>query len=158
MMSVTKLKLIVDSHVHSEGERQKLAMLHSLIVREVSAMDIAELVKVTLEFDNSGSRSGGEGAGESAAGAGLSLVPPVQETTGSALTKLSERQREIAFMLCDHYSIKRIAGVIYVSENTVKKHVQNIKKALDIKCSGADFIFTLRQMIAVKRLEETLPQ
>jgi len=158
-MSVTKLKLTVDSHVHSEGEREKLALLHSLIVREVSAMDIAERVKVTLECDSSGSRSGGETAAESSAGAGLALVPHVQEESeGSALMKLSERQREIAFMLCNYYSIKRIAGVIYVSENTVKKHVQNIKKALGIECSGTDFIFTLRQMISAKRLDETFPQ
>jgi DNA-binding NarL/FixJ family response regulator len=59
---------------------------------------------------------------------------------------LSSRQQQIAAMLCGHYSIKRIAGELCVSENTVKKHIQNIKKALEIDKSGADFIYVLKQM------------
>ncbi|MDO3676489.1 helix-turn-helix transcriptional regulator [Paenibacillus ehimensis] len=154
-MSVTKLKLTVDSHVQSEGELEKLAHLHSLIVREVSVMDITERVKVTLECDRSGARPWDDS--ESRLSGSVPSPEGAQGPANGAFLKLSERQRQIAVMLCNYYSIKRIANVIFVSENTVKKHVQNIKKALDIECSGADFIYTLKQLLTANPFDETIP-
>ncbi|MDF2958850.1 MAG: LuxR family transcriptional regulator [Paenibacillus sp.] len=144
-MSVKKLKLTVDSHINSAGENEKLALLHSMIVKEVSAMDFLDKVTITLEStaffapsmdlaDNVHHSSAAEGGDT-----GKQADRPIH--------KLSERQRQVAELLCGHYSIKRIASIMYVSENTVKKHVQNIKKALMIEQSGADFIFSLKQML-----------
>jgi DNA-binding NarL/FixJ family response regulator len=57
---------------------------------------------------------------------------------------LSERQRQIAELLCAHHSIKKIAAQLHISENTVKKHVQNMKKELQITESGLDFVYELQ--------------
>ncbi|MBD0383540.1 response regulator transcription factor [Paenibacillus sedimenti] len=64
------------------------------------------------------------------------------DITGQKLP-LSERQREIVELLCAHHSVKKIAGLLHISENTVKKHVQNIKRELAIKESGLDFVYEL---------------
>ncbi|MEI7025529.1 response regulator transcription factor [Paenibacillus sp. y28] len=151
-MTVHTLKLTLDSYVQSEGEREKLAYLHSLIVREVSAMDIGERVKITLECGSVSSANPASHAKQLVvAGADME---PMHSAAGGPIVKLSERQREIAIMLCNHYSVRKIAKAFYVSENTVKKHVQNIKKTLEIEDSGADFIFSLKQLISSKKTEE----
>ncbi|MOA00871.1 Spore germination protein GerE [compost metagenome] len=64
-----------------------------------------------------------------------------------AHSPLSERQQQVAELLCRNYSVKRIAAALFVSENTVKKHIQNMKKALKIEASGADFIYQLQQLM-----------
>ncbi|MFC6452583.1 MULTISPECIES: response regulator transcription factor [Paenibacillus] len=145
MMAVRNLKLTVDSHIQNAGEQEKLARLHSLIVRAVSAMNIGEQVKITLEYAAPVGGFKEEPLSSNAYG-------PVSRNQVSVRpymhgSKLSERQHQIAVMLCNHYSIKKIANECCVSENTVKKHMQNIKKTLEIECSGADFIYTLKQML-----------
>ncbi|WP_159885898.1 helix-turn-helix transcriptional regulator [Paenibacillus puerhi] len=147
-LPVTKVKLTVDSHTQCEIDREKLVRLHSLIIREVAAMSLAECVKITLECNHASEWPPLPLAPASAS------MEQARNARDGALVKLSERQREIAFMLCNHYSIKKIASAFYVSENTVKKHIQNIKKALEIEGSGADFIYTLKELIAPARLEE----
>lgn len=144
-MAVRNLKLTVDSHIQNAGEQEKLARLHSLIVREVSAMDIGERVKVTLECAapaDGFTETHAERSSNTLVSKDPVSIPPYKPDM-----RLSERQHQIAVMLCNHYSIKKIANECYVSENTVKKHVQNIKKALEIEGSGADFIYTLKQLL-----------
>ncbi|MCU6793990.1 helix-turn-helix transcriptional regulator [Paenibacillus sp. WQ 127069] len=141
-MIVKKLKLTVDSHIHNVKENEKLAVLHSMILREVSALDFSDKVVITWESIVSSQPDKAEQLVAAAAEVGVSH-PPV----GHPLYKLSERQRQVAELLCSHYSVKKIANILYVSENTVKKHSQNIKKALEIEQSGTDFIYTLKQMI-----------
>jgi DNA-binding NarL/FixJ family response regulator len=63
-----------------------------------------------------------------------------------AFSRLSDRQEEIARLLCENYSVKRIADKLYISENTVKKHIQNLKKTLSVDGNGPDFIFELRAL------------
>ncbi|MFC0215814.1 response regulator transcription factor [Paenibacillus chartarius] len=134
-MTARKLRLIVDSRIHSAGEREKLAHLHSLIVKELSAMDMADRVVITLECEPPGEPGMMTGAERSEAARAVPDGP---------FGRLSERQRQIAYMLCNHYSIRRIASELYVSENTVKKHMQNMKKALELEHSGAEFIYYLK--------------
>ncbi|MBH5320096.1 response regulator transcription factor [Paenibacillus sp. GSMTC-2017] len=59
--------------------------------------------------------------------------------------RLSERQRQVAKLLIEHYSIKRIAELMFISENTVKKHIQNIKKELNLDKTGGDFVYELNR-------------
>ncbi|WP_068618165.1 LuxR C-terminal-related transcriptional regulator [Paenibacillus tuaregi] len=58
---------------------------------------------------------------------------------------LSGRQRQIAELLCAHHSIKKIAAQLHISEHTVKKHIQNMKKELQITGSGLDFVYELQK-------------
>lgn len=66
----------------------------------------------------------------------LSSLPPEQqqETVAriGAGTDLSERESEIAMLLLKGYPYKLIASRLYISESTVKSHVQNIYGKLGI--------------------------
>lgn len=130
-MPKTKVRLTIDSHVKDEREHAKLAELHQMVVSHVMSLDLRECVKVTMEYDLAATAESADSTDDDA------LV----------WTALSERQRQIAKMLCHHYSVKRIADELYVSVNTVKKHIQNMKKALNLELSGADFIYALQQMM-----------
>jgi DNA-binding NarL/FixJ family response regulator len=140
-MIVKKLKLTVDSYVRNTSEIEKLDSLHSMILKEVSSLHLTERVVITWESTISSVVDKGEG--DAVAAGGVTVGRPVDHP----LNKLSERQTQVAKLLCNHYSVKKIANILYVSENTVKKHAQNIKKALEIEQSGTDFIYTLKQMI-----------
>ncbi|MCE5188643.1 MAG: LuxR C-terminal-related transcriptional regulator [Eubacteriales bacterium] len=66
----------------------------------------------------------------------LSSLPPQQqratvERVGS-IAGLSERENEIAMLLLKGYPYKLIASRLYISESTVKTHVQSIYSKLDI--------------------------
>lgn len=138
-MSKTNVRLTIDSSAEDELARAKLVDLHQIVVAQVMRLEIHESVKVTIEY-------GGAGLDRLS----LVTVPSSENSDYSKVGKLislSERQRQIAEMLCNHYSIKRIADELFVSVNTVKKHIQNMKKALDIEVSGADFIYTVKQML-----------
>ncbi|QYR19458.1 LuxR C-terminal-related transcriptional regulator [Paenibacillus sp. sptzw28] len=131
---MTKIKLTIDSNVKDETGRAKLADLHLAVIEQVMRLGICENVKVTLECGGALVDSNPEEG---------SLPAQAAAPKGA----LSDRQQQIAAMLCEHYSIKRIASELYVSENTVKKHIQNMKKALEIDKSGADFTYVLKQML-----------
>lgn len=133
-MSVTKIRLTIDSSVNDETGRAKLADLHLRVMEQVMRLGISEYVKVTLECN--GACQDNDPAEE-----------PLLSHDGAFPATLSNRQQQIAAMLCGHYSIKRIAEELYVSENTVKKHIQNMKKALGSDKSGADFIYVLKQTL-----------
>ncbi|UKS28454.1 LuxR C-terminal-related transcriptional regulator [Paenibacillus sp. HWE-109] len=105
-------------------------------------MDLSEKVVITWESTVSAHVDGREQRNTRAAGVGVAERP-----SDHPRHKLSERQTQVAELLCNHYSVKKIANILYVSENTVKKHAQNIKKVLEIDQSRTDFIYTLKQMI-----------
>ncbi|WP_171687462.1 helix-turn-helix transcriptional regulator [Paenibacillus planticolens] len=140
-MTITKVRLIIDSSAGDELARAKLVDLHQIVVDQVMRLKMKEAVKVTIEYgeaDPDDRLSSQATDGVENDGGGLQA---------GKMDSLSERQRQIAEMLCNHYSIKRIADELYVSVNTVKKHIQNMKKALGIDASGADFIYTVKQML-----------
>ncbi|ALS22826.1 response regulator transcription factor [Paenibacillus naphthalenovorans] len=137
-MSKSTIRLTIDSSSKDDQDRAKLSELHQIVVDQVIRLEMKEYVKVTLEYV-------GAGAGRIMQSAGR---PNDEESVESLdMTALSQRQQQIAEMLCNHYSIKRIADELYISVNTVKKHIQNMKKALDIDSAGADFLYTLKQMM-----------
>lgn len=133
-MSLTKIRLTIDSSVKDETVRAKLADLHLVVIEQAMRLGISEYVKVTLECNGAFQEKD-------------SAEEPLSGQDEALPADLSSRQMQIAAMLCEHYSIKRIAGELYVSENTVKKHIQNMKKALGSDKSGADFIYILKQML-----------
>lgn len=66
----------------------------------------------------------------------LSALPPLQQRATVArvgsIAGLSERENEIAMLLLKGYPYKLIASRLYISESTVKTHVQSIYNKLDI--------------------------
>lgn len=52
------------------------------------------------------------------------------------LGKLSEREKQVALLLLQGKTYKKIAGELHVSENTIKTHVRNIYSKLDIQSRG----------------------
>jgi DNA-binding NarL/FixJ family response regulator len=138
-MSKTRIRLTVDSDIEDERGRAKLVELHQNVVEQVSRLDIAESIRITLEYENAVFHSDKAGMEEQS------------EDQPAGYAMLSDRQRQIAFMLCEHFSIRRIAAQLFVSENTVKKHIQNLKKALHIEQSGADFVFELTKLLHVRK-------
>ncbi|MDR6884549.1 helix-turn-helix transcriptional regulator [Bacillus sp. 3255] len=144
-MTITKVRMTIDSSATDERARAKLVDLHQIVVDQVMRLQINDSVKVTIEYGGASledrlvsTATSGERSGH---GHSYGLPP------AGTKDRLSERQRQIADMLCNHYSIKRIADELFVSVNTVKKHIQNMKKALGIEDSGADFIYAVKQMM-----------
>ncbi|MUG66930.1 hypothetical protein GNP94_13040 [Paenibacillus campinasensis] len=136
-MPVTKLLLTVASSSDHERERQELAELHSMIMNRVVHMNIRDSVQVTMEYVVADS----DGDSASSDSVGLELA------ARHDLANLSARQLEIAVLLCRHYSIRKIAEELYISINTVKKHIQNIKKALCLEEAGDEFVFLLAKKL-----------
>jgi LuxR family transcriptional regulator, maltose regulon positive regulatory protein len=62
-------------------------------------------------------------------------VAPLTSVTGPPKNKynLSERELEILRLMSDGYKNRQIADMTYVSINTIKTHIQNIFKKLDVK-------------------------
>jgi len=49
-----------------------------------------------------------------------------QPTAPSSMTRLSERERQISYMVARGMKNRDIAGELSISENTVKRHLQSI--------------------------------
>ena len=49
---------------------------------------------------------------------------------------LSVREREVAVLLLQGKTYRKIAGELYISENTVKTHVKNIYSKFNIQSRG----------------------
>jgi DNA-binding NarL/FixJ family response regulator len=136
-MQRPKIRLTIDACLNNKLERDKLTELQMFLIDQIEQWGLCEYFKVTLEYNDVQSSEK-----ESANAKELTVAEETQVWSG-----LSDRQRQIADLLCRHYSIRRIAEELYVSENTVKKHIQNMKRALDINCSGADFIYVLQEKL-----------
>ncbi len=143
-MGEAKVRLIIDSAPRDGSNLGKLIELHRMVVEQTMRLNINEYVRITWELDGAESR---EAPPEEAGG--------LLRNQGDPMSALSVRQRQIADMLCAHYSIKRISSELFVSVNTVKKHIQNMKRALKVESSGADFIYLLNRLRQGGTLTET---
>lgn len=140
LMTRVQFRMTLEFCADHELERLKLGELHHSIVDQVKRLGFSGYFKVTMEYEGTDPEKRQEELADP-----TEDCPKGQGHNMAAL--LSDRQLQIASMLCNHYSIKRIAGELYVSVNTVKKHMQNMKKALCIDSSGADFIYELKRMM-----------
>jgi DNA-binding NarL/FixJ family response regulator len=130
-MSVKKARLVIETYISDDGVKEQFAELHHRIVDIITELDTSKEIMMAVEYGTS---------------------PAQLDLSGSDHhPKLSERQRQVASMLCRHYSVKRIAKALFVSENTVKKHIQNMKKTLGIEASGADFVYQLQQILTDRK-------
>ncbi|MFB9279331.1 response regulator transcription factor [Cohnella cellulosilytica] len=141
-MGEAKVRLIIDSAPRDGSNLGKLIELHRMVVEQTMRLNIDEYVRITWELDAVEGRETPPAAAAEA------------RRTADPISALSSRQRQIADMLCAHYSIKRISSELFVSVNTVKKHIQNIKRALKVESSGADFIYLLNRLMQGGTLTE----
>ncbi|GIQ67841.1 DNA-binding response regulator [Xylanibacillus composti] len=121
-----KRKLIIEYAIHTDEDQTLISQFNHQVLSALSHMQLSEPIKMYWV----------NGADEGGAAQASGELP------------LSRRQWEVARLLCKHYSVKRIAEKLHISENTVKKHMQNIKKALQIDASGADFLYQLYEKIS----------
>lgn len=127
-MSKSTIRLTIDSSSKDDQDRAKLSELHQIVVDQVIRLEMKEYVKVTLEY---------VGAGRIMQSAER---PNDEESVESLdMTALSQRQQQIAEMLCNHYSIKRIADELYISVNTVKKTYSEHEESVGYRFGGCGF-------------------
>ena len=50
---------------------------------------------------------------------------------------LSERERQIAFLVCDGFSNKQLGVHLNITEGTIKAHLHNIYRKLDVRNRAA---------------------
>jgi DNA-binding NarL/FixJ family response regulator len=60
-----------------------------------------------------------------------------RDEEGSAEVELSQRQIEVLHLVSEGYSNRKIAGVLNVSENTVKTHIKRVFKLLNVNTRAA---------------------
>lgn len=128
-----KIRLTIDSSVSTKEETEMINSLHCLIVNEVSTMNMSGRVQILLEVDPTSVKD--------------QPTADYPELEQQPISKLSQRQQQVVAMLCNHYSVKRISSELFLSDNTVKKHIQNIKKVLGMEQSGSDFIYMLKKKL-----------
>ncbi|RUT35895.1 LuxR family transcriptional regulator [Paenibacillus zeisoli] len=124
-------RLIVESLTRTQEEQRMMDELQRMIVEKLRSTE--GQASIHIIWENEGQE---ERPLSSHAASGTNPI-------GNAVP-LSIRQREIASLVCSHYSVRKIATTLHISENTVKKHIQNIKRVLEITESGPDFVYELQ--------------
>jgi DNA-binding NarL/FixJ family response regulator len=129
-MSLMKHRLLIDAYTTNADEKEQVIAMLTRIIGEVSNLGLDSSFQISQTVEK---------------GPGADTQPVASGVKGAACyPELSVRQQEIAMLLSANYSVQKIAKQLFVSENTIRKHIQNIKKILGIHESGIDFIYALR--------------
>jgi DNA-binding NarL/FixJ family response regulator len=60
----------------------------------------------------------------------FSSLPPLNQA--SNVVQLTPREREVAFHLVEGHTYKEVAGILFVSTDTIRQHIKNIYRKLHI--------------------------
>lgn len=136
-MSFMKHRLLIDAYTTNADEKEQVIAILNRIIEEVSNLELHSSVQIsqTKEADTGMDTQEWTDDGRSV----------------SCFPELSVRQQEVAILLAANYSVQKIAKQLFLSENTVRKHIQNIKKVLGIHETGVDFIYALKSRQEVVR-------
>ena len=128
----SKQRLVVECEFAAREWPPVMAELQQLIMDRLAIMNAHAVVTFSWENRVEAAREQG------------TIAEPARHT-------LSGRQLEIALLLCKHQSIRKIAGQLHITENTVKKHIQNIKRAYGLHATGLDFLYELQSKLALEQ-------
>jgi DNA-binding NarL/FixJ family response regulator len=135
-MVITKQRLIVEYELKEEEQIHIMAELQRMIIGKLAGKDGRAAVTISWERKVEAGMEQGQ--------LEYSMSTPPVAAAGFTSRRLSGRELEISRMLCANHSVRKIAGQLHISENTVKKHIQNIKRTLGIRENGLDFVYELR--------------
>ena len=121
-------RLIVECEIAARECPPVMAELQQLIIDKLTVMDGHAIV--TFSWESGTAEEQGQ----------KQYAEPGRHT-------LSGRQLEIALLLCKHHSIRKIASQLHITDNTVKKHIQNIKRAYRLRSTGLDFLYELQNRL-----------
>jgi Response regulator containing a CheY-like receiver domain and an HTH DNA-binding domain len=124
----SKQRLIVECEIAARECPPVMAELQQLIIDKLTVMDGHAIV--TFSWESGTAEEQGQ----------KQYAEPGRHT-------LSGRQLEIALLLCKHHSIRKIASQLHITDNTVKKHIQNIKRAYRLRSTGLDFLYELQNRL-----------
>jgi DNA-binding NarL/FixJ family response regulator len=96
------------------------------LLKDISANDLHKGIVQTM--------NGGAAMSPSIAFKTLELLknPIVKETSKNETFSLSKREKEVLELLSQGKTYKEIASVLYLSEGTIRKHVENTYKKLQV--------------------------
>ena len=97
-----------------------------------------------LRFGDAGDRFHGEPTGLPP----LLVLEPVEPPRPPGLEQLSSREREILSAVAGGLTNAEIAGRLYISEHTVKRHLANILTKLDLTNRAAAAVFAVQNHLA----------
>jgi RNA polymerase sigma factor (sigma-70 family) len=70
----------------------------------------------------------------------------------SSLDRLSNREREVLQLIAEGFSVREIAGLLYISDKTVRTHLSNLKNKLNLENTAEIILYALRK--GVIRLDD----
>jgi len=97
-----------------------------------------------VEWHSNGSRSPAMGT----------LPPRTEPEERGLLDRLTSREREILECIVGGQSNKEIAATLVISEKTVKNHVSNILRKLELADRTQAAIYALKRGVTGRRLED----
>jgi DNA-binding NarL/FixJ family response regulator len=121
-------KITIEWMLETEEDRQRCIEFRKILLNNIANLEDSTKVNVYWVNENKDE----------------SLSNSIGRNAKPQLENLSRREREVTYLLCENHSIKRIAEQLFISENTVKKHIQNIKGKLELKDNGMELVFQLK--------------
>jgi DNA-binding NarL/FixJ family response regulator len=126
MMLKQKIELVC--YITNDQEKAEILAFQQQLLEQIAHMELYVPIKVYMEKELHDPL----------------LKTPTPEGEAKALSLLSKRELEVMALLCDNYSIKKMALTLHISEHTVKKHIQNMKQKLGLEASGMELVFQLK--------------